>query len=107
MIKLSNAPKAVKDAEGNAIVQSVTFSTNDRGDGTYELQWKCDTAGTYPIDVLMSGAHVSGSPIQLITHPAKPAVEKMEASGSGRSMAIAGIKAKLNVRVAGAATGIR
>ena len=37
LVKLSKAPKAVKDAEGNAIVQSVTFSTNDRGDGTYEL----------------------------------------------------------------------
>jgi len=80
--------------------KAVEFSIVDMEDGSYELKWKCAISGSYPIDVLMGGAHVAGSPIHLNVNSAKPAVEQMTVTGAGQSKAIAGIKAKLMVKVA-------
>jgi len=92
VMKLSKAAPAEE--------KSVEFSIVDKEDGSYELKWKCAYSGHYPIDVLMGGAHVAGSPVQLNVNSAKPAVEQMTVTGSGQSKAIAGIKAKLMVKVA-------
>ena len=52
------------------------------------------------LDVLMDGAHVAGSPTELIVHSTKPAVEQMSVSGTGIAKAIAGSEAQLFVRIA-------
>ena len=72
----------------------------DRGDGSYELLWMCQKAGTFPIDVMISGAHVRGSPMKLTVSPAVPAVERFVVSGVGLVKAVAGVEAILRVRVA-------
>ena len=79
---------------------SVELNVVDNGDGSYQLKWKCARAGTYPVDVLISGAHVGGSPTELHVGSAEPAVEQMTVSGLGMSKAIAGIDAALHISVA-------
>ena len=72
----------------------------DNNDGSYELKWRSAKAGVFPIDVLMDGAHVVGSPTELMVRSAKPAVEQMAVSGVGIAKAVAGNQAELHVRVA-------
>jgi len=78
----------------------VSCEVKDKGDGSYELVWKSSRAGVFPLDVLMDGAHVAGSPTELIVHSTKPAVEQMSVSGTGIAKAIAGSEAQLFVRIA-------
>ena len=78
----------------------VEFSIIDNNNGTYELKWKSTKAGAYHVDVLMDGAHVGGSPINLTVRSASPAVEQMEVRGLGMTKAVAGEKAGLLLRVA-------
>ena len=52
------------------------------------------------MDVLLDGAHLIGSPIELRVVSAQPAVEQMVLSGAGMSKAVAGVEALLHVRVA-------
>ena len=93
--KLGRGGKDVdKDAE------AVELSVVDNSDGSYQLKWKGKTAGSYPVDVLINGAHVIGSPTQLIVGSAEPAVEQMTVSGLGMSKAIAGTDAQLHISVA-------
>ena len=80
--------------------EKVDCKVLDKGDGWYELKWRSLRAGVYPIDVLMDGAHVSGSPTELMVRSAEPAVGQMAVSGLGVQSAVAGIEAVLNVRVA-------
>ena len=91
---------AERDKGAEVVAPPVDFTVVDKGDGSYELKWKSDRAGTYPIDVLMDGAHVAGSPVQLTVRSALPAVEKMEVSGNGRAKAVAGADADINICVA-------
>ena len=64
---------AAADASTTAAVQS---KVDDNGDGSYKLSWACQRAGTYPIEVLISGLHVKGSPMRLTVQPAAPAIER-------------------------------
>lgn len=88
-----------KGARGDA-ESSVHCEVVDNGDGIYELKWRSIKAGVFPIDVLMDGSHVMGSPTELQVRSAMPAVEKMAVSGIGISKAVAGNEAELHVRVA-------
>jgi len=94
------AREQTKDKDSDGDKKLVDCDVVDRSDGTYELKWRSNTAGVFPIDVLLDGSHVVGSPIELHVRPAQPAVEKMVVSGAGMSEAVAGIEAVLQVRVA-------
>ena len=43
----------------------VECQVEDRGDGSYELLWLSKTAGKFPIEVLIDGVHIGGSPTEL------------------------------------------
>ena len=91
--KLAADAKASSEAEGGPLQCKVT----DKEDGTYELLWKSHLCGTYSIDVLISNAHVAGSPFEVSVTSAKPAVERMVVSGLGVSRAVAGDHAQVNI----------
>jgi hypothetical protein len=92
--------KLSKSAEREGMAPPIECGVEDKENGSYVLKWKSTQAGVYPIDVQVDGAHVSGSPIQLIVHSAQPSVEHMAVAGNGMVKAVAGIKAELQVRVA-------
>jgi hypothetical protein len=78
----------------------VLCRVNDKGDGTYELEWSSTLAGTFPLDVCIDGSHVGGSPIDVTVLPARPDVNRFVASGAGLGKAVAGIEAPIRIRVA-------
>ena len=72
----------------------------DQSDGSYLLEWKSSFSGTFPLDVLVDGSHVQGSPISVNVRPANPDVSRFVASGAGLSKAVAGVEAPIRIRVA-------
>ena len=71
----------------------------DNGDGTYELGWRSEIAGTYVMHVLIDGVHVSGSPTSLSMLSTTPEVSCCEISGAGLSRATAGRPSIVRVRL--------
>jgi len=60
--------------EGGAVVAAayqhdgdrlVECKTEDKGDGSYNLQWRSKYSGTFEIHVLVDGSHVQGSPLKM------------------------------------------
>jgi hypothetical protein len=78
----------------------VECKVEDREDGSYELLWKCNRAGSFPIDVMINGVHVINSPMKLSVFPARPAPERFVVNGAGLVKAVAGTEAMLRIRVA-------
>ena len=78
----------------------VLCRVTDNQDGSYALDWKSQLAGSFPLDVMVDGSHVSGSPITVNVRAAKPDVNRFVASGAGLSKAVAGVEAPIRIRVA-------
>ena len=76
---------------------AVDCKVQDQGNGSYELLWACQRAGTFPIDLTIGGVHVVGSPMKLTVAPAQPAVERFNVTGVGLVKAVAGEQAEPTV----------
>lgn len=83
-----------KDEEGAV---SVKATVHDNADGTYKLRWTSETAGTYPIRIMIDGVHVSGSPTYIALQPGPPDVMHCTIQGEGLKQAQAGLPAELRV----------
>ena len=87
-------PKRIQEHEDNPVDCRVV----DQQDGGYEPV-EVHARGTFPLDVLIDGAHISGSPISVTVLPAKPDVNRFVAD-AGLAKAVAGIPAPMRIRVA-------
>lgn len=87
-------------AQHAADASAVKSKVEDCGNGSYELLWSCQRAGIFSIEVLISGLHVLGSPMQLEVHPAAPEIELFAVSGVGMVTAVAGEEATIRIQVA-------
>lgn len=62
----------------------------DQQDGSYNLQWQSQRAGTYMVSVTISNVHLVGSPMELKLLAGPPEVDKCVVSGDGITSAQAG-----------------
>ena len=89
--------------EGGATVnctcesEHVTTHCVDQGDGTYALEWRSTTSGTYEVSVHIDGLAIDGAPASMTLVADRPELEKTEISGSGLSKVAAGKAANVSI----------
>ena len=82
-------------------------SVRDAGDGTYEVHWYGEAAGTHRLSVYLRGAHVGGSPTSLRVLSARPEPRACALGGDGLRAAVAGQEALVTLRCRDAYGGYR
>ena len=75
----------------------MTCTTNDMGDGRYEISWVGEKSGSYALHITCAGAEVFGSPTQITLRAAGPEVNNCEVAGTGLRLAMAGCHAYLHI----------
>ena len=76
----------------------VKVHVKDRGDGSYEVAWRGERAGSYRLAVRLRGAHVGKSPALLRLLSAPPDPRACSLHGDGLRNAQAGVPAVITVR---------
>lgn len=89
--------------EGSADVKvginstEVACASTDNGDGSYTLEWQSKISGTFKTWCTIGGAHVVGSPTQIIMLSGAPDVPKCDVHGAGLRTAIAGLMSVVEI----------
>ena len=75
----------------------------DTTDGAYSITYRTLAAGAYQLSITIEGAHIRGSPFQVVVKPGATCADKSMVEGGGRSSATAGETTPLLIRASTAA----
>ena len=77
----------------------IKSSVSDNGDGTYLLEWKSRTRGSFEAKVMIGGHAVRGSPVRIELGSTVPEVQRTLLDGQGTRMAVAGDPALVEIKM--------
>lgn len=80
---------------------SLTASVSDRGDGSYEIDFKCDESGVHKLSIYIGAgeSHIRGSPLAVACEPGPIDVDSCELIHSGANETTsAGVQTTLQIR---------
>ena len=70
----------------------------DRKDGSYKLEWRSKSSGTFRTRVTISDEDVIGSPLAVSLASSNPDLSKSEMAGEGLRGCVAGVKTSITIR---------
>ena len=95
-VSLSHTNKVI--TKGETPSPTPSCSSEDQGDGSYQISWSGEHTGTFLMSITVDSVHVRGSPTALTLLPAAASIAKCEVSGEGLTSAVAGRPAQIMIR---------